>query len=97
VQPLSQASRELICLGDTQKPPRIEIKTCFGCCGCDVLSVLCRGGLCAPLGWSGLPNRNAFRKLISENRGERIHKNSSENDRLPDGDMALMLFCKIKI
>ena len=73
------------------------LKTYLGCCGCDVLSALCTAGLCAPLGWSGLPNRKAFRKLISENRGERIHKNSSENDRFPDSEMALLLFWKIKI
>ena len=73
------------------------MKTYFGCCDCDVLSGLYKGGLCAPLGWSGLPNRKAFRKLISENKGERIHKNSSENDMLPDGEMALLLFCKVKI
>ena len=49
------------------------------------------------VGQDRLPNRKAFRKLISENRGERIHKNSSENDMLPDGEMALLLFCKINI
>ena len=54
-------------------------------------------GVYAPLGWSGLPNRNAFRKLIRVNRGDRIHTNRSENDELPDGVMALRLFCKNKI
>lgn len=71
-------------------------ETYFDCCDCDVLSDMRVAGLCAPLGWSGLPNRKAFRKLISANRGERIHTNSSENDELPDGVMALLLFCKIK-
>ena len=30
------------------------------------------------------------------NRGERIHNNSSENDELPDGVIALLPLCKIK-
>ena len=61
-----------------------------------VLFVLCEVGLCVPLGWSGLPNRKAFRKLINVNRGERIHNSSSENDELPDGVIALLPLCKIK-
>ena len=69
----------------------------FDCCvaDCDVLLPVV--GVYAPLGWSGLPNRKAFRKLIRVNKGDRIHNNSSENDELPDGVMTLRPFCRNKI
>ena len=72
----------------------------FDCCAaeCDVLrSSLSVVGVYAPLGWSGLPNRKAFRKFMRVNRGDRIHTNSSENDELPDGVRALRLFCKTRL
>ena len=48
-------------------------KTHFDGFDCVLLFVLYEGVFCFPLDWSGLLNRKAFRKLISVNRGERIH------------------------
>ena len=39
----------------------------------------------------------AFRKLISVNRGERIHNNSLGNDEVPDGVRELLPLCEKKI
>ena len=39
----------------------------------------------------------AFRKLISVNRGERIHNNSLGNDKVPDGVRKLLPLCEKKI
>ena len=62
-----------------------------------LLFVLCEGGFCVPLDWSTLPNKKAFRKLISVNRGDRIHNNSSGNDEVPDGVRELLPLCNMKI
>ena len=39
----------------------------------------------------------AFRKLISVNRGERIHNNSLGNDEVPDRVRELLPLCEKKI
>ena len=39
----------------------------------------------------------AFRKLISVNRGERIHNNSLGNDEVPDGVRELLPLCEKKL
>ena len=71
-------------------------KTHFDGCDCVLLFVLCEGGFCVPLDWSGQPNRKAFRKLISVSRGERTH-NSSGNDEVPHGARELLPLCKLKV
>ena len=72
-------------------------KTHFDGCDCVLLFVLCEGGFCIPLDWSGQPNKKAFRKLISVSRGERIHNNSLGNDEVPDGVRELLPLCKLKV
>ena len=55
------------------------IKTYFGCCDCDVLSGLCKGGLCAPLGWSG---STAKQKSLQEiNQWKQRRKDPQEQFR----------------
>ena len=98
VNTLAQASSKLICLVRLKNLQELTLRLTLAAV-IVMCYLVCAKEDCVLLlvGQDRLPNRKAFRKLISENRGERIHKNSSENDMLPDGEMALLLFCKINI